>query len=158
MFIPSRWLLLLIAFLSIVLIGFAVYLQHYQNMLPCPYCVILRYAFLGLALFALIGALAAIPKIAAGLGLLTALSGIGAAAHLVYVQAHPTVSCGIDPVETMLNTIFTARWLPWLFQTNGECTTPYPPVFGLSVPQGALLWMVIFSLAFGFILLRRRHQ
>lgn len=158
MFIQSRWLLLLIALLSFVLIGFALYLQHYRNMLPCPYCVILRYAFIGLGLFALIGAIGSAPKIAAGMGLLASLSGVGAAIHLVYVQAYPTISCGIDPVETMLNKVFTAEWMPWLFQTNGECTTPYPPVFGLSIAQGALLWMVIFSMMFGFILIRRRHQ
>lgn len=158
MFIPSRWLLLAVALISFGLVGFAVYLQLNKGMLPCPWCVIIRYAFCALGLFALLGAIGSAAKPASALGLLASLGGTGASGWLMYIQAHPTVSCGIDPVETMLNKIFTAEWLPTLFMANGECTTAYPPVFGLSVPQGALLWMVLFSITFLVILLRRRHH
>jgi protein dithiol:quinone oxidoreductase len=152
----SRLILLLVAIASFGLIGFAVYLQVVKGMLACPLCIIQRYCFIAIGLFALVGAIGSAVKPASVLGLLAALGGIGVGARLMYVQAHPTVSCGIDPVETMLNKVFTAEWFPTLFQANGECTTPYPPVFGLSVPQGAMLWFVIFALIFVVLLLRRR--
>ena len=158
MFIPYRWLLLASSLISFALVGFAVHLQVNQGMLPCPWCVIIRYAFCALGLFALGGAIGSAFKPAAALGLLAALGGTGASGWLMYHQAHPSISCGIDPVETMLNKIFTAEWFPTLFMANGECTTQYPPVFGLSVPQGALVWMIVFDLLFLIILLRRRHN
>lgn len=158
MFIKSRWILLATALISFSLVGFAVYLQETKGMYPCPWCIIQRYAFIILGLFALLGAAGSAFKPAAALGLLSSLLGTGAAGWLIYHQAHPTISCGIDPVETMLNKIITAELLPKLFMANGECTTAYPPVFGLSVPQGALLWFIIFSAAFALVLLRRRHD
>jgi disulfide bond formation protein DsbB len=157
MFIQSRWLLFLVGLASFGLIAFAVYLQINKNMLPCPWCVIQRYAFALIGFFALLGAAGSAPKPASLLGLLASLGGMGAAIHLIWVQAHPNVSCGLDPVETALNKTWTAEWFPTLFMANGECITPYPPVFGLTVPQGALVWFVLFTLVFILILARKRH-
>lgn len=158
MFIQSRWFLLAVGLLSFALLGFAVHLQVNHGMLPCPWCVVQRYLFALIGFFALLGAAGSAPKPASLLGLLAALGGIGAAVHLIWVQANPKVSCGLDPVETALNKTWTAEWMPTVFMANGDCTTPYPPVFGLSVPQGALLWFVIFTLVFVLILARKRHR
>ncbi len=154
----ARLTLLFVAIASFSLIGLAVYLQVVKFMLACPLCIIQRYCFIAIGLFALVGAIGSAVKPASVLGLLAALGGGGVAARLMYVQAHPTISCGIDPVETMLNKVFTAEWFPILFQANGECTTPYPPFLGLSVPQGAMLWFVIFAVIFVVLLVRRRED
>ena len=158
MFIPSRWILLTIALTSFALVGFAVHLQVNQGMLACPWCIIIRYAFCAIGIFALIGAIGSAYKATAVLGSTAAFGGTAASGWLIYHQANPKISCGIDPVETMLNKIFTAEWFPTLFMANGECSANYPPVFGMSVPQGALLWMIVFDLLFLLILLRRRHN
>ena len=99
----SRNLLLAIAAVSIALVGAALYLQHAEDMLPCPLCVIQRYLYLGIAIFSLIGAFADKIKAGAGLALLCALGGLGYVGKHLYVLAHPGFSCGIDPMETMLN-------------------------------------------------------
>jgi disulfide bond formation protein DsbB len=39
-------------------------------------------------------------------------------------------------------------WLPTLFRANGLCDAPYPPIFGLAIPEWALVWFVIFILMF----------
>lgn len=145
----SKPLLLAIAIASVGLLAFALYLQYGQNMLPCPLCIIQRYLFAAIALICLIFAMLprSVTKIGAGLGALTALGGVGVAGWHIWVKAHPSVSCGIDPLETSLNKIPTAELLPFLFKADGLCSTPYPPVFGLDIPQWSLIWFVFFALA-----------
>ncbi|HWU97199.1 MAG TPA: disulfide bond formation protein B [Oxalicibacterium sp.] len=142
----SRFVLIAVAVICIALLGVALYLQHVENMLPCPLCVIQRYAFAGVALICLITAfLPRITKPGAILAALASLAGAGVAGWHIYIKAHPTVSCGIDPLETSLNTIPTAKLMPFLFQADGLCTTEYAPIFGLSLPQWALVWFIILA-------------
>lgn len=155
--LKSRTLLLVIAIACIGLLSYALYMQHVLDMQPCPLCVLQRYAFSAIAIFCLAGAAANVPRPAAALALLAALSGGAVAGYHLWVQAHPSVSCGIDPLETSLNTILTARWLPFMFQADGFCSTPYPPLFGLSTPQWAMVWFVAFALTLLWLVLRRTN-
>jgi disulfide bond formation protein DsbB len=152
-----KLVLLGVAFAAISLLGVGLYMQHVKDMQPCPWCVIQRYAFAAVALICLITAALprAVSKFGAGLGMLAALGGIGAASWHLWVQAHPEVSCGIDPMETSLNTIPTAKLLPFLFTANGFCTTPYDPILGLSIPQWSLLWFSVFAIALGMVVFKR---
>ncbi|WP_293778935.1 disulfide bond formation protein B [uncultured Oxalicibacterium sp.] len=154
----NKSLLILIALLALGLLGVALYLQHILGMQPCPLCVIQRYAFAAIALSCLIAA--ALPpngeRIGSGLGALVALAGAGVAAWHLHVKANPSVSCGIDPLETSLNHFFTADLLPFLFKADGLCSADYAPILGLSIPQWSLLWFALF----GVMLMRitfKRH-
>jgi disulfide bond formation protein DsbB len=153
----SKPVLLAVAFASIALLGVALYLQFVERMLPCPLCIIQRYAFAAVALICLIAA--TLPRsgnrAGAGLGLLAALSGAGVAGWHLWVKAHPTVSCGIDPLETSLNTIPTAKLLPFLFKADGLCTTEYAPILGLSIPQWSLAWFMVFVIVLGWVAFKR---
>jgi disulfide bond formation protein DsbB len=151
----SRNALLLIAAVSLLLVGAALYLQHARDMLPCPLCVIQRYLFLGVAVFSLIGAFANKIKAFAALALLCALGGLGTVAKHLYVLAHPGFSCGIDPMETMLNKIPTATLLPWLFRADGLCEAAQDTVLGLNVPQWSAVWFVILAAGLLWVLARR---
>ena len=151
----SRSLLLFIAFASFGLIAVALYLQHGLDMLPCPLCVIQRYLFLAIGLASLIGAYISKPKIGAGVGLLAALGGLYYAGDHLYILANPGLSCGIDPMETFLNKIPTATYLPFLFRADGLCEDALAPWFGLSIPQWSFIWFAFFALALAWALLRR---
>jgi len=151
----SRNVLLAAAAVSLALVGAALYLQHAKDMLPCPLCVIQRYLFLGIALFSLIGAFANKIKLFTGLALLSALGGLGVVGKHLYVIANPGFSCGIDPMETMLNKIPTATVLPWLFRADGLCEAAQDTVVGLSVPQWSAVWFVLLTLALVWVLARR---
>jgi disulfide bond formation protein DsbB len=151
----SRNALLLIAAVSIALVGAALYLQHAKDMLPCPLCVIQRYLFLGIAIFSLIGAFANKIKALATLALLCALGGLGAVGKHLYVLAHPGFSCGIDPMETMLNKVPTATVLPWLFRADGLCEAAQDTVLGLNVPQWSAVWFVLLTAGLVWVLARR---
>jgi disulfide bond formation protein DsbB len=153
----SRPVLFVVALVSFALLGFALYLQHVQNMLPCPLCIIQRYAFAAVGLISLL--FAVLPrgatKVGASLGTLAALSGAGVAGWHLWVKAHPTVSCGIDPLETSLNKIPTAELLPFLFKADGLCTAEYAPIIGLSIPQWSLLWFAVFAIVLFWAALRQ---
>ena len=153
----SKSILLAVAAVCVALLGAALYLQHVENMLPCPLCVIQRYAFAAVALICVIAALPPRGAIKPGafLAAVSSLAGAGVASWHIYIKAHPTVSCGIDPLETSLNKIPTAELMPFLFKADGLCTTEYAPILGLSLPQWALVWFVILAIVLLRIALRR---
>ncbi len=150
-----RTLLLSIALASFGLIGVALYLQHVVNLAPCPLCVIQRYAFLAVGIFALAGYFLKSVTIPTGLALLAALGGLFTAGKHLYVLAHPGLSCGIDPVENFLNQLPTAHVLPALFESYGACEHA-DEFLGMSIPQWSFLWFGLFAVALGWSLLRNR--
>jgi disulfide bond formation protein DsbB len=145
---PSKSLFLFVAALSIALLVFAVYLQIVEEMAPCPWCVIQRYIFVAIAAVSLIGVFApnSVLRLAGIVAALLSTAGTAAAGWLLWVQAHPGVSCGIDPMETSLNTLLPAQWFPTLFKADGLCTTIYDNILGLSVSQWAFVWFIILTL------------
>lgn len=154
-----KLLLIAIAVTCVGLLAGAVYFQYTAYMLPCPWCIIQRYLYTAIALICVITAFRPTAiRGGAALGALFGLAGVGAAAWLIWVQAHPSVSCGIDPVETSLNKIPTAKLLPFLFKANGLCTTEYDPIMGLSMPQWSLLAFIGMTVALVFLALRRARQ
>ncbi|QBE63658.1 disulfide bond formation protein B [Pseudoduganella lutea] len=150
----SRTILLSTAAVCLLLVAVALYLQHVQDMLPCPMCVIQRYLFLAVAIGCLIGAFGRKPKIGAALGLAAAIGGLGVVGKHLYVLANPGFSCGIDPMTTMLNKIPTATYLPWLFEADGLCTKA-EMFLGLSVPQWSAVWFAILTATMIWVLVRR---
>ncbi|HJV82457.1 MULTISPECIES: disulfide bond formation protein B [Oxalobacteraceae] len=153
----SKPVLVAVGVLAFSLIGFALYLQHVKFELPCPLCVMQRYAFATVGLICLI--FAALPrsvtKIGASLGALAALTGAGIASWHLWVKAHPAISCGIDPLETSLNKIVTAELMPYVFKADGLCSTEYEPILGLSTPQWSLIWFSIFAILLIWAALRQ---
>ncbi|RJG15923.1 disulfide bond formation protein B [Massilia cavernae] len=152
----NRTLFLAVAFACFALIGVALYLQHVKDMLPCPLCVFQRYAFLGAGVFALVAAFAKKPTIWAGLALASTVGGMVAVGKHLYVLANPGFSCGIDPMQTFLNKIPTAEFMPWLFFADGLCEESSDAVLGLSIPAWSAVWFVIVGAVLLFALVRRR--
>ncbi len=124
-------------------------------MQPCPLCIMQRYAYIAIAFFCLVGALFNVSKTGAGFGVLASLSGIGVAGRHLWVQAHPEVSCGLDPLEVMLNIPVTAKLWPDMFKADGMCTSGYDAILGLSVPQWSMVWFVLLTLVLCLVIFRR---
>jgi disulfide bond formation protein DsbB len=146
----SKFLLLSVAVFCVALLGVALYLQIVEEMAPCPLCIIQRYLFVLIALICLLFAFlpATSARTGAGLGALVALGGVGTACWHLWVQAHPGTACVIDPLETTLNTIPTAKLLPTLFMADGLCSIHYP-FLGLSIPQWSLICFALIMLVLG---------
>ena len=151
--------LVLVALIAISLLGVGLYLQLVKEMLPCPLCIMQRYAFTLTALFCLITV--ALPnqylRAGAAAASLASIAGAGIAIRHLWIKAHPTISCGIDALEVFLNKIVFANWLPTLFQADGLCTTEYDPILGLSIPVWALIWLTIFAVSLSQLALRYRR-
>ncbi len=142
----ERHRLIILAVVSLALIGGALYLQVFQHEDPCPLCILQRYAYLLIAVFALAGAAARGwrgVRIAEVLILLASLGGLVTAARHVWVQAKPAFGCGFDALEPVVDSLPLAKILPSVFKVSGLCETLYPPIFGLLLPQWALLGFVL---------------
>jgi disulfide bond formation protein DsbB len=89
------------------------------------------------------------PRLIRTLMALGALGGLATALRQQWVIAHPTISCGMDPLETALNKIPFAQWWPTMFKADGLCSAELPPLFGISIPMWALITFVMLSIACG---------
>ncbi|WP_175940618.1 disulfide bond formation protein B [Caballeronia sp. BCC1704] len=154
----ERRLLTLLGFVCLALVAGALYLQFFRGEDPCPLCIIQRYFFVLIAVFAFLGAgfngwrgVALLEALVA----LSALGGLATAARHVYIQANPGFSCGFDALQPVVDSLPPARWLPQVFKVAGLCETAYPPIFGLSLPQWSL---VAFAIIFALVALSLRSR
>jgi disulfide bond formation protein DsbB len=145
------------------LVAFALYLQHAQNLDPCPLCILQRYAFIALGIVALVGFLhnprATGKRIYGALLLLLSLTGIGIAGRHVWLQSQPSgmaTDCG-PGLDYMLETFPLTSALPMIFKGSGDCSEIAWRFLGLSIPAWALVWFVIFAIAASFTLAARRR-
>lgn len=156
----ERRLLVLLAIGCLALVGLALYFQIAKGEDPCPLCIMQRYFFILIAVFALLGArfrgwrgIALLELLV----LISALAGVATAARHVHVQAHPGFNCGFDALQPVVDSLPPAHWLPTVFKVAGLCETLYPPILGLSIPQWSLAVFVVIFLAVGGSLLSNRR-
>jgi disulfide bond formation protein DsbB len=157
----ERRFLVLLGVICLALIGGALYMQIVLGEAPCPLCILQRYALLFIALFAFVGA--AMPgrkslTFFEVLVVLSAVGGIAAAGHHVYTLANPSVSCGIDTLQPIVDGLPLADLMPTVFQVQGFCSTPYPPVLGLSLAQWALVAFVLTAILVPLGIYRNRRR
>jgi protein dithiol:quinone oxidoreductase len=146
----ERRLLVLLGLVCLGLVAGALYLQFVEHEDPCTLCIIQRYFFVLIAIFAFLGARF---KSWRGIAVLETLivvaaaAGIAAAAHHLYVQMHPGFSCGFDPLQPAVDSLPPAQWLPSVFKVAGLCETVYPPIFGILLPGWSLIAFALIFLA-----------
>ncbi|CAG4905372.1 disulfide bond formation protein B [Paraburkholderia gardini] len=157
----ERTWLVLLGLICVALVAGALYLQFVKHEDPCPLCIIQRYFFLLVAIFAFLGArfdrwrgVRLLEVLAA----LAALGGIVTAARHIHVLAHPGFSCGFDALQPVVDSLPPARWLPSVFKVAGLCETPYPPILGLSLPTWSLIAFVITFVLLALSIVRNRHR
>jgi disulfide bond formation protein DsbB len=122
---PRRiWLFILLT--CVGLLSFGMYLQHVVGLVPCPMCIVQRYAMVLMALVAVLGAGLPGRKTALIAGSwLVLLAGGGAyvAARQTWLQWYPpeVVSCGRD-FYGMIETFPLQRAIPMIFKGSGDCS------------------------------------
>ncbi len=117
------------ALLSLACIGmlaFGMYLQHVVGLVPCPMCIVQRYALVLVVLIAGLTAFSRKKGVHLGgsvLLLFTAGFGGFVAARQSWLQWYPpeVVSCGRD-FYGMIETFPLQRALPMIFKGGGDCT------------------------------------
>ena len=134
------------------LIGFAMVLQHVQDLEPCPMCILQRYAFILLGLIALLAAIhnpRGRGRWAYGIALVVSAGlGGGVAARHAWLEHNPPkiYDCGAD-LGYMMDAFPLADALPMIFRGSGDCTQVLWRFLGLSIAEWALVWFVIFMVA-----------
>ncbi len=154
MVMKPRNLLLAISILCAGFILVAWYLQVFRMELPCPLCVLQRYAFILIGCFCLMGAVFRKVRLCSLLGCVTSLVGVYLAGYQLWVIAHPSIQCGRDKLEEMVNSIWLAKAVPVLFRAESLCSDVPDAFIVLNPPQWALIWFVIFAVVL-FRLARR---
>jgi len=125
--LPARAWMALVAVGSIAMLVFGiVYLQNYLGLVPCPMCIVQRYALIGVIVLSALGALGGGQlriKIVSWLVFFTAGFGAFVAARQSWLQWYPpeVVSCGRD-FYGMIENFPMQRFIPMIFRGSGDCT------------------------------------
>jgi protein dithiol:quinone oxidoreductase len=161
---PVRSILLAIFLGCATLIGYALYLQFVENLLPCPLCVVQRIAYWLTGLTALAGFFH-IPgttgrRIYAGLMTVFALSGGLVALRQAWLVRYPEAfECGISPEEEFLNALPLARWWSVMFEANGDCADVTWKFASLTLPDwSAIFFMILVALSIYVLLIRENRR
>lgn len=129
---------------TLLLLGYAQYLQHIEGLLPCPLCVAQRLAYWGLGLAA---GLALIHRpqgiwrriYGAFLTFFALIGGVIAARHAWLIRYPESFECGISPEEAFLNALPIAEWWPGMFEANGDCANVDWVFLSLTIPDWSLI-------------------
>ena len=127
------------------------YMQDYLGLEPCPMCILSRYTFIAIGLVALAGAIQGPGRTGArvysSLIALLAIVGIGISARHSYLQHFPpkTESCGAD-LEFLITNLPLSQALPKVFAGTGSCSSVHWKFLGLSIPEWAGAWYLLFAL------------
>ncbi|WP_153099661.1 disulfide bond formation protein B [Paraburkholderia hayleyella] len=157
----ERLMLVLLGLVCLGLVAGALYFQHVRHEDPCPLCILQRYFFLLIALFAFLGARFHSwtgVRVLEAMAALAAAGGIVTAARHMYVQANPGFSCGFDALQPIIDSLPPATWLPSVFKVGGLCETLYPPVLGISLPGWSLIAFVLAFIPLVLSLWRHRNR
>jgi disulfide bond formation protein DsbB len=146
----KRVVLAATAVVSLAAVGAAVYTQQIWDMLPCPWCVLQRLIFLGVAAACVLGLL--LPRFGAGLAALLAGTGIAAALWQHFVAASAE-SCDLTLADRILAATGLDAAYPDVFMAMASCADAKVTLLGLPYEaySGALFLTML--VAMGWVLL-----
>ena len=145
------------------LMGFGLYLQHFDHLEPCPLCILQRYAFVTTGLIALVAAVQNPGRIArwiySPLLILSAGAGAVIAARQTWLRYNPqqALDCGPD-LAYLLDSFPLTQVLPKVFKGEGDCAKVVWQFLGLSIPEWALAWFILLMLAAAGALIAGRRS
>ena len=138
------------AWAGVAAVAAALVSQHLFDMQPCPWCVLQRLIFLGIAVACGLGWLArnrASRRIAAGAGLLLAACGV-AAALWQHFKAAASASCNLTLADKIVSaTLHLDALLPSVFEARASCADAAVDLLGVPYVFWALALFVLMALA-----------
>ena len=139
-----RRVMLMVCAASVAMLAYGLYLQEVVGLVPCPMCIVQRYALILVALCsALTGA--ASRKGLQTTGMVTvvilAVSGAYVAARQSWLQWYPpeVVSCGRD-LYGMIEAFPLQRVIPMIFKGGGDCSKVDWTFLGGTIANWSFLW------------------
>jgi disulfide bond formation protein DsbB len=157
---PRRIAYLLGAVVCAGLIGYALYLQYYMGLDPCPLCSVQRMVTIAIGIIFLIAAAHNPGRMWAGIyaGLVLVIGVFGAviAFRHVWIQHLPkdeVPACGMG-LDYMLDTLPFAEVVTKLFKGTGECAEAGWYFLGLAIPAWTFVFFVAMTIT-ALVLVRR---
>lgn len=147
---------------SVIGMAFALYLEHFKGLEPCPLCIFQRVGLIGLGIFSLM-ALIHNPisnffkRSYAFLGLVAILWSAGVATRHVWLQHLPpdqVPSCG-PGLNYWLDTLPLKSVFEQVLKGSGECAMIDWTLFGQSLPVWSLAFFVVLAVISLWQLLRK---
>lgn len=140
---------LLTALLVFGLLAFGYYLQYGKGIVPCPLCILQRFAYFAIGIFATIGVFTysalVFRKLLSFLIGVASLAGGAVAARQIWLQHQPPKlfsECSSD-LNYMLESLPLKDVFKKLFYATGDCAEVSWTLFGFSIAQ----WSVaVFSI------------
>jgi protein dithiol:quinone oxidoreductase len=121
--------------------------QHGFGMEPCPWCVLQRLQFLAIALVCGVGLLwRAGRRLAAGLALLLALSGVAAALWQHFVASR-SQSCNLTLADRIVGGLGLDTLLPEVFSPRASCADAMVNLLGVPYDVWSLLLFAAVAVA-----------
>jgi disulfide bond formation protein DsbB len=149
-----------IAVVCVGAVGAALVTQHALGMQPCPWCVLQRLIFVGIALLALPGALLGAPAArvaSAGLVLLGALAGMGTALWQHFVAAASS-SCNLTFADRVMSATGLDERFPAVFAAYASCADAKAKLLGVDYEFWSLTLFALIGLVALGVLLRGRRR
>lgn len=135
------------------LLGYALYTQYFQDLIPCALCMTQRFFYVVVALTALIAAIhnptALGRKIYVGLMFTASALGAGVAGRQVWLQHLPedqVPACG-PSLEYLFDALPFSEAFTTLMMGDGNCAEVVWTFLGMSMPTWSLVWFVLLGLA-----------
>lgn len=147
-----RVVVALLALACFGLVGYALYLQHYQGLDPCPLCIFQRVGMIALGSALVLTLLlpdrvALLRRAGAVLVLVAALGTAGVAIRHIYIQQLPdglVPTCGAS-LDYMLDAFPLADVLRKVLTGSGECHKIDWTLLGIAMPG----WVLFSAMAIG---------
>ena len=145
--------LTIVALLAMAAVAAAVTAQYVFDMQPCPWCVLQRFIYIVVAVLALAGALlsSAARRVAIGLALLGALSGIASALWQQLAAVNEN-SCDLSLAERITTGLHLDRLLPQLFIAYASCADAAVSVLHIPFAVWSCAMYVILALLLAWTL------
>lgn len=150
------------AAICIALFGAGLYLQYIEHQEPCPLCILQRYAYVGLTLLFIVGAIHGPARrgawVYSGLLVAVATAGGAVAARQVWLQHLPkdqVPACG-PGLDYLMRKFPLYDVLQKVFAGSGECAEVGWRFLGLSIAGWSLVWFVVLAILAVWAVVRAR--
>lgn len=142
--VSPRVALALLGLVCAASVGGALVGQHMYDMQPCPWCILQRILFIGIALLALLGSVlpGQLPRVAAGLIVPLSLAG-GAAALYQNLVASKLPSCDLTLADKIISGLGLDAWQPDVFEVRASCAEAAVKLIGVPFELWSLLLFVL---------------
>ena len=134
----------------VLLLAFSLYLQYFQQVIPCPLCTMQRFTFVLIGILAAVGFLASryfwARMIINSFLILSSLLGILLAGRQVWLQNFPSLEsneCGVT-LEYMAEVLPIKELVQKILQGSAECSVNGWEFLYLNMAEWSLIWFVLF--------------